>query len=113
MLSPCSPLFIVWLNAINIIEIDASLKTQAPSEADGYINFNIGSAKTIKPIAHGIIIRIDINTEKDNLLFVVSKSFCATECEIAGNNAVESAIFIAIGKFTKSYYRIERIASSW
>ena len=41
-------------------------------DADGYINFKIGSANVINPIAQGIIIKIEIKTEKDNLLLVVS-----------------------------------------
>ena len=69
---PCNPLFIVWFIATNIIAIAANLKTPAPSDADGYINFKIGSANVINPIAQGIIIKIEIKTEKDNLLLVVS-----------------------------------------
>lgn len=73
-------------------------KIHAPSDAAGYIIFNIGSAKTASPAAHGIIINIDAKNENDNLLLTVFISLTDIAEDIAGTSAVQNDAVIASGK---------------
>ena len=99
LFSPYNPPLIVWLSAINTIDIEASVNIPAPSGALGYIKFNIWFDKHINPIAHGIIIIIEAKNENDNLFDAKSYSFFAIDSDIAGTSAVEKAKLTAIGRF--------------
>ena len=68
---PCN----VWFTATNIIVTAAICNTNAPSDAFGYNNFNIGSANAINPTAHGIIINIEVVIELDIFLAASSNFF--------------------------------------
>ena len=98
--TPYNPPVKVWDNAVSIIETDAIINTPAPSEAVGYSIFKIGSARDIKPSAHGNMIINEAKNEKDNLRDAVFLSFIANASDIAGVNAVENAKLIASGKLT-------------
>ena len=73
-------------------------KIHEPSDANGYIIFSIGSARTASPTAQGIIINIDAKNENDNLLLTVFISLTDNADDIAGTKAVQKVAVIASGR---------------